>query len=117
VTERTRLVGPIEMAALHAVPRTTAWSWNGRTRLPPPTWVVSSHELWLLEVVDRWSKQTGRHEAAIGRWTEHLDAFGEAAPVGGWTFESLYDLLRLGEPDTRVQEIGVPIRRRGRREG
>jgi hypothetical protein len=68
-----RIVGPQEIAILHGNPASTVWRWQGRGRLPPATWRVSGHDLWTLETIEHWSRQTGRWQAAIRKWARHLD--------------------------------------------
>jgi hypothetical protein len=106
---RERLCGPSEIAALHAVKKVTAYRWNDRGRLSPPTWTVSSHAVWSLDAVVRWSRQEGKYQRALDRWAEYLDAKG--LPMEDLTFTALYDLLQLGQAVTRVEEIGTPAER------
>jgi predicted DNA-binding transcriptional regulator AlpA len=106
--DTVRPCGPVEVATLHAIKRSTAYRWSDRDRLPPPTWLVSSHRVWTLDAITHWSKQIGKYQDAIDRWVGHLD--GKGLYVGELTFEVLYDLLALGQPATRTEEIGVPIR-------
>lgn len=119
--ERMRLVGPQEIATLHASPIATAWRWRGRRRLPAPDWTVSGHELWDLRTIENWSKHSQRSmregdtrwNAAIGRWASHLnrmvpDGQGGVMPDPTLSFTQLYDLLCLGQEETRLGEIGMP---------
>jgi hypothetical protein len=107
MSELQRPVGLQEIAVLHGYRRTTAYRWRGRHRLPDPSFHLSGHFIWAdLDAIVTWSRQTGRYQKAIDKWSAHLD--GKGLSVGDLTFEVLYDLLRLGRAQTRVEEIGVP---------
>lgn len=109
-----RIVGPQEIATLHCSPTSTAWRWKGRRRLPDPTWSVSGHDMWDLDVIEQWSRQTGRWHPAVRRWAEHLDRMVRVAgtdlrvPDPSLDFAELYDLLGLGREKTRLAEVGMP---------
>lgn len=120
---KVRLVGPKEIAVLHCSPVSTAWRWRGResVKLPEPSWRVSGHDLWELDVIELWSRDTwttGRYtrwQAAIGKWARHLgrmvpDGHGGLVPDPTLTFAVIYDLLGLGQVETRLGEVGMPER-------
>jgi hypothetical protein len=116
----TRPVGPQEIAVLHGSPTSTAWRWKGRDNLPAPAFRVSGHDVWELTTIEVWSKQTRRTptqtrwDVAIGTWARHLgrmvpDGEGGLVPDPKLTFTELYDLLQLGQEQTRLGEIGMPV--------
>jgi predicted DNA-binding transcriptional regulator AlpA len=114
---KLRLVGLQEIGVLHGYRKATAWRWSSRGLLPKPPHIVSGHDTWTAtEGIETWSKQTGRFADAVLRWsyvlgrvvTEQVEGRTVVRGDPELTFAELYDLLRLGLPETDPQEIELP---------
>jgi hypothetical protein len=117
MAEKLRPVGLQEIGVLHGYRKATAWRWSSRGLLPPPPFVVSGHDTWPSpHAIETWSKQTGRYQDAMLRWsyllgrhvTRQVDGRTVAEGDPELTFVELYDHLRLGRPETDPQLIELP---------